>query len=89
MSNRGDWSKTGRFSFAPYISPTNHLISLKNFLYVFPIVMYPPYFFFEFYNKPFPHKRPLKFTQIYGRSLFFGVSEDTGVGGKGRPPFSP
>jgi hypothetical protein len=31
ISDRGDWSKTGRFSFAPYISPTNHLISLKFF----------------------------------------------------------
>jgi hypothetical protein len=53
---RGDWSKTGRFSLAPYISPTNHFISLKFFFYVFPIVMYPPYFFHNFIINHFPIK---------------------------------
>jgi hypothetical protein len=53
---RGDWSKTGRFSFSPYISPTNSLISLKIFFYVFFIVMYPPYFFYNFIINYFPIK---------------------------------
>ncbi len=45
IQGRGDWSKTGRFSFSPYISLTNSLISLKIFFNVFFIVMYPPIFF--------------------------------------------
>ncbi len=51
--------------------------------------MYPPHFLYTLIMNHSPLKKPLKLTQIYGRSLFFGVSEDTGVGGEGRPPFSP
>jgi hypothetical protein len=74
------------FGFPLYL-PNKSFNFLKICFFVFHIVMYPPYFLLN--NKPFPHKSPLKFTQICGRSLFFGVSEDTGVSGEGRPPFSP
>jgi hypothetical protein len=54
--SRGDWSKTGWFSFSSYISKKNHLISLTFCFYVFHIVMYPPYVLYILIMNYFPIK---------------------------------